>query len=205
MSLSSFHGLGELWRETLGDERICIAVIDGPADLSHPCFQGADLTQFDDRALIGGSTAAHGTMVASIIFGRPGSSVEGAAPGCRGLLISVFSEKRRKISQLALSTAICKAVEHGAHVINISSGQLTYFGESEDLLAHAIEAAHEEGMDEGVSPRPLGRAQEQHTRPPGWRHGGLLFRLLLAVHASHSARHLPRGVHGSLAISEREA
>src|SRR5437764_962139 len=30
--------------QTLGDERICIAVLDGPVDLAHPCFDGAKLT-----------------------------------------------------------------------------------------------------------------------------------------------------------------
>lgn len=155
MSLANFHGIGELWRETLGDSRICIAVIDGPVDLSHPCFHGAELTQLEKVAVDkeagptaphGTSAATHGTLVASIIFGQPGSPIDGVAPRCRGLLIPVYSERRRRVSQLALSAAICKAVEHGAHLINISGGQLTYSGEADDLLAHAIEAAHKKNV-----------------------------------------------------------
>ena len=148
MNLSGLHGIGELWRETLGDSRVCIAVIDGPVDLSHPCFLGADLTQYGESRDGGaaGPLTAHGTHVASIIFGQPGSSVHGVAPRCRGLLIPVFSEKRPKVSQLSLAAAICHAVEHGAHIINVSSGQLTYDGESEDLLARAIESARKKNV-----------------------------------------------------------
>ena len=81
-----------------------------------------------------------------MIFGQHGSIVEGVAPGCRGILIPIFSERRRRVSQLSLSAAICKAVELGAHIVNISSGQLTYAGEFEDLLVHAIEAAHKKNV-----------------------------------------------------------
>jgi hypothetical protein len=61
-------------------------------------------------------------------------------------LIPIFSDTRRKVSQLALASAISKAVELGAHVINVSCGQLTYSGESDDLLARAIEAAHKKNI-----------------------------------------------------------
>jgi hypothetical protein len=148
MYLSDFHGIGELWRETLGDSRVCVAVLDGPVDLSHPCFRGADLLHIGETrpgANVGPMTA-HGTHVASIIFGQPEGPLHGIAPKCRGLLVPVFSEKRHKISQLSLSEAISKAVEHGAHVINVSSGQLTYFGESEDLLEHAVQAARKKNV-----------------------------------------------------------
>ncbi len=31
-------GLRELWGETLGDPRVCVAVLDGAVDLAHPSF-----------------------------------------------------------------------------------------------------------------------------------------------------------------------
>ena len=34
-----------LWSETTGSQRICVAILDGPVDLKHPCFDGADLTR----------------------------------------------------------------------------------------------------------------------------------------------------------------
>jgi cyanobactin maturation PatA/PatG family protease len=129
-----------------GDSCICIAVLDGPVDLSHPCLQGAKLTQLRtlvDPTLLGGRAASHGTHVASIIFGRPGSAVPGIAPDCSGLVVPIFSDeapdRSLACSQLDLARAILLAVENGAQVINISGGQLTPSGEPEPMLAQAIE------------------------------------------------------------------
>jgi cyanobactin maturation PatA/PatG family protease len=82
--------------------------------------------------------STHGTHVTSIIFGQPGSSVSGIAPRCRGLIIPVFTDGGRRLSQLDLSRAIEQAVSAGAHIINVSGGQLTDFGEAEDWLARAV-------------------------------------------------------------------
>ncbi|HPS91353.1 MAG TPA: hypothetical protein PKV33_04280 [Methanothrix sp.] len=30
--------LKSLWKESIGEPEIMVAIIDGPADLSHPCF-----------------------------------------------------------------------------------------------------------------------------------------------------------------------
>ena len=43
----TFTGLKELWAETLGDPRICIAVLDGPVDQSHPSLVAANLTKLE--------------------------------------------------------------------------------------------------------------------------------------------------------------
>lgn len=82
--------------------------------------------------------SAHGTHVASIIFGQPSSLVEGIAPQCKGLIIPVFADDRLRASQLDLARAIEQAVEAGAHIINISGGQLTDFGEAEGWLENAV-------------------------------------------------------------------
>jgi hypothetical protein len=37
--------LAPVWRVTLGDPEVCVAVLDGPVDLSHPCFRGAAIAQ----------------------------------------------------------------------------------------------------------------------------------------------------------------
>ena len=128
-----------------GDVRIRIAVLDGPVDTSHPCLQGAALTAVQTVAgknAAGGRATAHGTHVASIIFGQPGSEVPGIAPGCSGLILPIFSDETPDrglaCSQLDLARAILMAVENGAHVINISGGQLTPSGEPEPILADAI-------------------------------------------------------------------
>ncbi|MEQ1951194.1 PatA/PatG family cyanobactin maturation protease [Mesorhizobium sp. CN2-181] len=126
-----------------GDERIRIAVLDGPVDLAHPCFAGARLGVVETQAgnSGAGTALAHGTHVASIIFGQPGSTVEGIAPRCSGLIVPIFSGQGEELacSQLDLARAILLAMEHGAHIINISGGQLASSAEPDPLLANAIE------------------------------------------------------------------
>src|SRR6266511_2773697 len=70
--ITHIDGLEELWAETHGDPRITVAVLDGPVDRSHPALIGAVLEEvptpcsaehYDARAF------AHGTHVASVIFG----------------------------------------------------------------------------------------------------------------------------------------
>ncbi|WP_287312431.1 PatA/PatG family cyanobactin maturation protease [Moorena sp. SIO1G6] len=127
---------------TKGDRQICIAILDGIVDQDHKCFQGANLTRLptlvQGESQASGSMSAHGTHVASIIFGQPGSPVEGIAPQCKGLIIPVFADDRLRASQLDLARGIEQAVAAGAHIINISGGQLTDFGEAEGWLENAV-------------------------------------------------------------------
>lgn len=128
-----------------GDRRVCIAVLDGPVDQAHPCFAGADLTVLPTLAAQStgeGRALAHGTHVASIIFGQPGGPVRGIAPNCRGLIVPIFSDADQGLacSQLDLARAILSAVDNGAHIINISGGQLTPSGSPEPILQQAIES-----------------------------------------------------------------
>ncbi len=146
-------GLDSLRWETSGDPRIRIAVLDGPVDTGHPCFQGANLTQLATLApgdAKDGAASQHGTHVASIIFGQAGSAVPGIAPGCTGVIVPVFADgpdgKMIMCSQLDLARAILQAVEAGAHVINISGGQLVPSGEAEPVLAKAIEACADQNV-----------------------------------------------------------
>ena len=111
-------GLQSLWKNSLGDPHITIAILDGPIDPSHPCFNGAQLTSLptlvSGQATPGFATQ-HGTHVARVIFGQPESSVRGIAPRCRGLIVPVFTEgseeKLAPCSQLDLARAITQAVE----------------------------------------------------------------------------------------------
>ncbi len=137
--------LKSLQQKSLGDSGICIAVLDGPVDESHPCFAGANLTRLPTLVYgIGdqGSASQHGTHVTSIIFGQQGSSIQGIAPGCRGLILPIFSDgkgdRSAPCSQIDLARAITQAVEAGANIINISGGQLTASPESDQLLANAV-------------------------------------------------------------------
>ncbi|MEH2319686.1 SAM-dependent methyltransferase [Nostoc sp.] len=135
-------GLQALWAKTLGDSQICVAILDGLVDQAHPCFQGANLTRLPSlvqgEASADGKMSIHGTHVASVIFGQHGSQVQGIAPLCRGLIIPVFPDAGRRPSQLDIARAIEQAVHAGAHIINISGGQLTDYGEADGILEKAV-------------------------------------------------------------------
>ncbi|MGB5968470.1 MAG: PatA/PatG family cyanobactin maturation protease [Spirulinaceae cyanobacterium] len=139
--ISALPGLNLLWNQTKGNSEICVAILDGSVDKSHPCLDNANLTQLptlvSERAGIG-MMSSHGTHITSVIFGQ-GSSVSGIAPGCRGLIVPVFTDSRRGVlSQMDLARAINQAVEAGANVINISGGELSQSGEADPILASAV-------------------------------------------------------------------
>lgn len=143
----------EIMEQIIGDPDICIAVLDGPVDLTHPCFNKAKMTQLEtlvSNVAGKGPSAQHGTHVASLIFGQPDSPIRGISPGCRGLIIPVFTDgpddSIAPCSQIDLAHAITQAVEHGAHVINISGGELVSSGEPHPLLDRAVRLCAENGV-----------------------------------------------------------
>ncbi len=148
--VTSFAELPKLMSLSQGNSEICVAVLDGPVDCAHPCFQGANLTALPtlvpDAALSDGSMSNHGTHVASIIFGQPNSNVPGIAPQCRGLLVPVFPDDRCSATQLDLARGIEQAANAGAHIINLSGGQLTDFGEAEGWLENAVHLCQEKNI-----------------------------------------------------------
>ena len=146
-------GLREIWQETRGDPVICIAILDGPADLSHPCLQGAKLRQLETGASTGsdqGPALQHGTHVASVIFGRQDSAVAGIAPECRGVIVPIFesvsAHSFRPCSQVDLARALGQAVQHGADVINISGGEFSPSGTAHPILAQAVSDCARRGV-----------------------------------------------------------
>ncbi|MEM9216451.1 MAG: PatA/PatG family cyanobactin maturation protease [Cyanobacteria bacterium P01_F01_bin.150] len=147
------QGLSELnllWEQSLGDPRICVAILDGPVDESHSCFNGANFERLPtlvSDAAGNGVMSGHGTHITSVIFGQPHSPIHGIAPGCRGLIVPVFSDSRRgPLSQMDLARAINQAVEQGANIINISGGELSQSGEADPILANAVRSCNEKGI-----------------------------------------------------------
>jgi cyanobactin maturation PatA/PatG family protease len=143
-------GLRALQEESLGDPDVCVAVIDGPVDLSHPCFAGANLrritTLVQDPAGRG-PMSVHGTHVTSMIFGQPGSSVSGVAPKCRGLILPVFRDiQEGHLPQLDLARAIEQAVQEGAHIINVSGGERSPNGQADTTLQRALRLCAESNV-----------------------------------------------------------
>ncbi|OBQ32843.1 MAG: peptidase S8, partial [Anabaena sp. MDT14b] len=134
----------KLWNLTQGDSQICVAILDGLVDQSHDCLNAANLTRLptliQGEATANGSMSGHGTHVASIIFGQHNSSeLRGIAPQCRGLIVPIFGDNNKKLSQLDLARAIEQAVNAGADIINVSAGQLTDNGEAEGWLDRAVQ------------------------------------------------------------------
>ncbi|MER6847052.1 S8 family serine peptidase [Streptomyces flaveolus] len=148
---SVLHGL-EQQDELLGDPEVCIAVLDGPVDLSHPCFAGADLTRLDTLVQDpagAGPMSVHGTHVASLLFGQPhrDSPVTGLAPRCRGLILPMFKDAQDwRVPQIDLARAIERAVQEGAHIINVSGGERTPDGHADHLLQRALKLCEDNGV-----------------------------------------------------------
>lgn len=142
--VTEIPGLRALWAETRGDPRICIAVLDGPVDCAHPALAGALLAETGFGGVNPGRGLAlqHGTQITSIIFGQHDECIKGIAPGCRGLILPIFSDRSdgslAACSQLGLAQAIVLAVQAGAHIINISLGQYSPTGSAHPLLAKVV-------------------------------------------------------------------
>ena len=143
--VAAIDGIKELWAQTLGDPRVCIAILDGPVDQSHPSLVAANLTRLD--TLVSGianegRASQHGTHIASVIFGQHVGPIKGIAPHCRGLIVPVFSDGANgeiaPCSQIDLARAITQAVQEGAHIINISGGELTPSSTAYPLLADVV-------------------------------------------------------------------
>ena len=143
-------GLAELQARTLGEGGVRVAVLDGPVDVAHACFHGSRLstvnTLVHDSAGPG-KMSRHGTHVTSVLFGQPGSPVQGIAPGCQGLLLPVFQDyKEGQLPQLDLARAIEQAVIAGAHVINISGGELSADAQADPLLQRSLQRCEENNV-----------------------------------------------------------
>lgn len=142
-------GLAELRMQTLGDASVVVAIVDGRIDTSQPSLAGASIRVVESGAPLGppkGRTADHGTYVASIIAGQPGSDVEGIAPGCTFLASPAWTPERARPSQLDLARAIEAAVDEGADIINLSGGQWVDAPLAQDYLEQAVQKCLDHGV-----------------------------------------------------------
>ena len=123
-NLDEIAGLTDLWEQTNGSPRVCVAVLDGPADLSHPCFQGADVERVDSYWRAEGSAdevfAEHATHILSMIVGQHGSDVPGIAPGCRAINVAVAFDTDTVLCPLNLARAVDTALEAGADIVHVA-------------------------------------------------------------------------------------
>ena len=149
-NLDLLSGVRKLSDLANGGAGITIAVIDGPVDLEHAVFAGADISIASGAtrwpARIGNRMAEHGTMVASILFGQPGSAVEGIAPNARGLVVPVYDIDSGKAPQLEIARAIQIAINEGADIINFSGGQYSDTGVADQWLDDAVQRCAQAGV-----------------------------------------------------------
>ena len=152
-------GIREAWARTVGDRNVTIAVVDGPADIHHPCFAGASLEQIrvgspSSCNIAGPESCSHGTHVASILFAQHGRvrGLYGIAPQCRGVIVPIFRDDpnaRGRIlsaSQADLAKGIDAARQYGADIVNVSGGQLSNRGQVDRSLAEAVRKCEEQGV-----------------------------------------------------------
>ncbi len=140
-------GFRELWEVTKGDPQICVGVLDTPLDLADPCLAAAEI----DQAWYGDyrHCSRHGTEVASVIFAPHNSDVLGIAPACCGVSIPIFEcepNQAASSQQARLASAIREAVAAGAHIINISAGQLVSGRDAEPALIEAVRSCAAAGV-----------------------------------------------------------
>ncbi|MBV8610096.1 MAG: PatA/PatG family cyanobactin maturation protease [Singulisphaera sp.] len=146
---SSIPGLRDLWRLTTGDPRVCVALLDGPAVLDHPCLREANVRRLptywlDDTADVEDGAVEHATHVCSVLFSPHDSGVLGLAPGCRGLLVPI--QPGGIIDTYNLVRALDAARDAGAHIIHVAFVQPTQSGTAESLLERAVRTCLDEGI-----------------------------------------------------------
>ncbi len=119
----------EAWAVSKG-EGVLVAVVDSGVDLTHPDLAGSlarrpdgsvlgyDFVEGDDRP---SDEHGHGTMVAGIIAAQTGNSsgVASVAPRARIMPVRVL-DSHGLGTQSSVEEGIRWAVDHGAHVINLS-------------------------------------------------------------------------------------
>jgi subtilisin family serine protease len=131
----------EAWEETMGDEDIIIAIIDSGVDFGHP--------DLDDKLLSNGydfvnddsdptDDNGHGTLVAGIAAAETnnGEGISGVAWNCKILPIKV-SDAVGIVDVATEILGIERAVQSGAHVINISIAGPGYSQPERDAIRNA--------------------------------------------------------------------
>ena len=133
-----------------GTPNVTVAVIDGPVDFAHEVFEGADLRTalgaMSVTSEAGNKMAEHGTHVASILFGQPGTEVEGICPRVRGVIIPVYDAATGSAPQLEVARAIELAIAEGVDIINFSGGQYSDTGQADQWLSEAVARCAEAGV-----------------------------------------------------------
>ena len=175
-------GLSFLMDRSEGHPKVCIALIDGPADISHAIFRK------DSFRLIGsgscrvpsGSACIHATYVASILAGRRDSEVPGICPYCSFLIRPIFHDMpvgQPKTSATELALAINDCVEAGAHIVLLTSSYIPGDPAGTSALVRALDSAASREMLLVAAAGNEGRV----AGSPLTQHGGVIPVVALAA------------------------
>jgi thermitase len=140
--LTQLHA-DEAWDLSFGAEDVVIAIIDTGIDYHHVDLQGkvilgADVSDGDDDPV---DENGHGTQVAGIAAALTdnGQGVAGVCPLCMLMAVKVVHGGGGEITKFDSAQGIVWAADHGADVINISSGSANSDPVQRDAVAYAIE------------------------------------------------------------------
>jgi subtilisin family serine protease len=141
-----------LWIHSRGDAHVQIAILDGPVNRAAISLRQARLRTLElpNPTVRSDRASSHGTCMAGVILGESSQGAVGIAPQCSGLLIPVFDPDRASVdapcSQSDLATAIDRARQEGAHVINVSGGAFIADRRADAALAGAVKACESDGV-----------------------------------------------------------
>ncbi|MBO9540780.1 S8 family serine peptidase [bacterium] len=163
-SLGSFSGLYvgfrsalfRAWDATLGDPRVVVAVVDTGVDITHPDLRdrvvtGRNFVTQIEEDQDDGTTKlvdlpdkgplddnGHGTHVAGIIAAAENlQGITGMAPRCKIMPIKSLAYNESGFSS-DVAMGVVWAVDHGAHVINMSLGAYGGSKALEKAVAYAL-------------------------------------------------------------------
>jgi subtilisin family serine protease len=128
------------WDRSRGSSSVIVAVVDTGVDAQHPDLAGAVLPGFD--LVHGGTNPAddegHGTAVAGVIAARTNNldGTAGVCWSCSILPIKVLGADGTGDTAL-VAAGIVKAVDAGAHVVNLSLGGPADEQTLEDAVSYA--------------------------------------------------------------------
>lgn len=148
--LAAIPGVSALWALTLGDPRIRVAVIDGPSDARHPCFDGAAIevvaTGWSPPGHEHDGRLEHGTWVTGVLVGQHGSPSPGLAPRCTALVVPGIRYEVDESDPLNTARCIEAAIGAGAHVVVLEQALPSRSGDVDGLLKSVVRGAEESGV-----------------------------------------------------------
>lgn len=141
-ALSLMHATEEACGASPAGSGVKIAVLDTGIFTEHAVFSGVRISQIDIAGGVADTpdSQAHGTAVASLIFGNGEGAVSGLASQAELLAVRVF-DGAGNATAFSIAQGIVAAVDAGANLINISAG----ITEDSAVLRAAVEYAQAAG------------------------------------------------------------